>query len=114
MRPTLAWTATLSFVLSPLVLMMGGLPPDRWWRLFGWALLLLTAVGAILWNRRLVMILLLALFPVVVVVAMRVHYPCWSFSNAAWCGHFCDDDPCMCPARARGPAVYGAGAGCRD
>jgi hypothetical protein len=43
---------------------------------------------------------------------LTLHYPCWRYSNADWCGHFCDDDPCACPARDRGGDVYGGGPGC--
>lgn len=39
-------------------------------------------------------------------------HPCWRYSNAAWCGHFCDDDPCMCPDRSLGPSAYAGGPGC--
>lgn len=46
------------------------------------------------------------------VVAWNAAYPCWRYSNASWCGHFCDDDPCMCPSRGLGPSAYGGGPGC--
>ena len=47
-------------------------------------------------------------------LAWERSYPCWRFSNATWCGHFCDDDPCACPARHETPDPDGGGPGCAD
>lgn len=43
-----------------------------------------------------------------------VQHPCWRYSNAAWCGHYCDDDPCACPERHDTADPFGAGPGCPD
>jgi hypothetical protein len=45
-------------------------------------------------------------------VALDQRHPCWRYSNAPWCGHFCDDDPCACPARGTVRDPYGAGPSC--
>lgn len=41
-------------------------------------------------------------------------HPCWRHSNATWCGHFCDDDPCACPDRHATPDPFGDGPSCPD
>lgn len=106
-----AWLATIVFVLSPFVLLLrGGLPPDNPWRLVVWLVLGGTALHAIWRSRTWLLLLSLPLVLVTLVVAMNGYYPCWRSSNAAWCGHFCDDDPCACPGRTG----YGAGTGCES
>lgn len=109
-----AWIAIVVLALSPFALLAaGGLPPAQGWRVATGVLLAALAVAAV-WRapRRFWLGVALACAAPVgclaTVGALSAYYPCWRFSNAAWCGHFCDDDPCACPAH-RG---YGAGSGC--
>lgn len=44
--------------------------------------------------------------------ALERQWPCWWASNAEWCGHLCDSDPCECKEWRRGPAAYGGGTSC--
>lgn len=115
----LALGCAAAFALSPFALLaFGGLPVGldwrivAWigffvaglavgWRALGWPALGLWAGAGIVWL-------------VVLWLAVERYYPCWPYSNAAWCGHFCDDDPCACPERSQGAAAYGAGHGCTD
>lgn len=104
-----AWIATIVFVLSPFALLVsGGLPPDMEWRLVIWLVLGGAALYAIWKARTWLLVLALPLVLVTTSLAMSLYYPCWRYSNAAWCGHFCDDAPCACPGRTG----YGAGSGC--
>ncbi len=110
----LPWIAAWTFVLSPYFLLaVGGFhAPDLYLAVVG--LLGAIAVGSIVLSMRL---WLLAALPAIVLTqfhALSWFYPCWRYSNAAWCGHFCDDDPCACPERAAGVSPYGAGDGCHE
>lgn len=65
------------------------------------------------WARAFVVLTaLLAIALATITLGLAVRFPCWRYSNAAWCGHFCDDDPCACPDRARYQDPYGSGPGC--
>ena len=110
----LPWIAAWAFVLSPYVLLaVGGFhEPDLYVAALG--VLAVVAITVIVLSLRL---WLLAVLPAIVLTqshALEWFYPCWRYSNASWCGHFCDDDPCSCPERGRGPSAYGAGGGCSD
>ncbi|HUJ62151.1 MAG TPA: hypothetical protein VLX92_26775 [Kofleriaceae bacterium] len=105
-----AWISVAAFVVSPFALLAtGGLPPDVWWRDVVWLGLLAIAVIACVRGRCWFVLAATPLWLVAVGLAMDAYYPCWPASNAAWCGHFCDDDPCSCTSGA-----YGAGTGCHD
>jgi hypothetical protein len=111
-RP-LPWIATAAFVASPYFLLrVAFIEPEAYLVLT--ALLGVFAFITIALGRRLWLIVLLPAIVLTYVHALDWLYPCWRYSNATWCGHFCDDDPCSCPEHAEGPSVYGAGSGCYD
>jgi len=123
-----AWVAGLVVVASPLLLFFDAAPGEgvvwpssgdlsfveRAGALAG----LVLALGAVCSasGRSVPLALALLLLPPAWIVGWGVNLdantPCWRYSNAAWCGHFCDDDPCACPQRELGPKAYGAGPGC--
>lgn len=54
------------------------------------------------------------LTPLVSAWGWTLAHPCWRSSNAEWCGHYCDDDPCACPDRHATADPFGGGPGCPD
>lgn len=110
----LPWIATGTFVLSPYILLAAGgfHAPTVYFAVSG--LLGAIAIGAIVLSLRLWLLVALPAIVLTQFHALSRFYPCWRYSNAAWCGHFCDDDPCACPERAAGLSAYGAGDGCHE
>lgn len=118
-----AWLAAVGLVVSPFVLFFDASPLFGAWAILesaaGLALAFVVTV-VVCMRQRHFWPLALATALIVTVPAgflsnLYSNYPCLPYANAPWCGHFCDDDPCMCAYRHLGPAAYGPGSvGCES
>jgi len=86
-----AWALALLLLASPYALLsVGGLPPLTLSRLGVTGCLATLCFLQCARRRDFWPAIVLPLWPVLTLLAMSHHYPCWQSSNAGWCGHTCD------------------------
>jgi hypothetical protein len=121
-RVVIAWALGFFGLALPWLLFSWGellhFPTWRDVRALIGALWLVPFLWACLRAKTIWPVLLVLLLPLSWVFGWGWHlhrrFPCWSYSNAEWCGRFCQADPCRCPERDPERDSYGSGEGCPE